>query len=168
MRIKKRYHPHAPSRTSDLAGTGAGLDGSNQPVGAVEGVLILGREAALLRDIGGAGAAEDVADVAGEARLVAVEVGDDGAVDIVEDVVLGEHLGAHAAVDARGGAVLEHRVEDVAGAEAQRGQAGADVDEAVVVVGDVQLACVLVGVAVRVADQAPLFLQCQLMFYLLW
>lgn len=152
----KLCHCHRSQALSDLAGASAGLNSSDQPVSAVEGVLVLGLEAALLGDLGGAGAAEDVADVAGEAGLVAVEVGDDGAVDIVKDVVLGQHLGAHAAVDARGRAVLEDRVEDVARAEAQRGQAGADVDEGVVVVGDAQLALVLCGVAVRVADQASL------------
>lgn len=152
---QKRYH-------LNLAGTSTGLNSGNQPISPIESVVVGRREAALLRDLNSAGPAQDVAHVAGKARLVAVEVRDDGAVHVVEDVVLRQDLCAHAAVDARGGAVLEDRVEDVAGAEAQRGQAGADVDEAVVVVRDAQLARVLVCVAVGVADQAPLFPECQL------
>lgn len=147
FRIKQRQHP-ITLQLSNLAGTSTSLNRSNQPISPVESVLVGGREAALLRDLDGAGPAEDVAHVTGEALLVAVEVRHDGAVDVVEDVVLGQHLRAHAAVDARRRAVLEHRVEDVARAEAQRGQTGADVDEAVVVVGYAQLACVLLCVAV--------------------
>lgn len=47
----------------------------------------------------------------------------------------------------------------MAGAEAEGGQAGANVNKAVVVVGDSQLAGVLLSVAVRVAYQRSLY-QC--------
>lgn len=147
FRIKKRQHPITP-KLSNLARTSTSLNSSNQPISPVKCVIVGGREAALLRDLDGAGPAQDVTHVAGEALLVAVEVRHDGAVDVVKDIVLGQHLGAHAAVDARRWAVLEHRVEDVARAEAQGGQPGADVDEAVVVVGYAELACVLLCVTV--------------------
>jgi hypothetical protein len=78
-----------------------------------------------------------------------------GVLDADEDVALDERLGAHAGVDA-GVAVrvaVVVRVDDVRGAEAEEGHARVDVLPVVVGVGDVQLARVLVAVAVALADE---------------
>lgn len=124
---------------------GAGLNGS-------VGVRHLGE--GTLRGLVGGGAPV-VAAGDGVAILLGVD-GDEGLDDVVEDVVLDEDLGAHAGVDAGDGDILEVVVDDVDGAEADERAARADVAPVVVVVGDVQLARVLVGVGVGVADERVL------------
>jgi hypothetical protein len=64
------------------------------------------------------------------------------------------HSGVHGSVTDR--ASLKVGVDDVGGAEADEGHAAVDVLEVVVGVGDVQLAGVLGGVAVAVADERGL------------
>jgi hypothetical protein len=55
---------------------------------------------------------------------------------------------------------MEGLLEDVAGAEPDRGRAAVDVDPLVVGVRDVECPSVLVGVAVRVTDERSLPLLC--------
>lgn len=64
------------------------------------------------------------------------------------------HSGVDGGVTDR--AALEVGVDDVGGTEADQGHAAVDVLEVVVGVGDVQLAGVLGGVAVAVADERGL------------
>lgn len=72
-----------------------------------------------------------------------------------ERVALNKHLSTHAAVDT-GDATVVARAVNVRGSEADRGETRVDLLEVVVVVGDVQLACVLSGVAVGVTDEGAL------------
>lgn len=65
-------------------------------------------------------------------------------------------MGAHARVDTAGGVVLVARAVEVAGSEANGGQARVDVGEEVVVVGDAELAGIFPGVVIRVADERAL------------
>lgn len=75
---------------------------------------------------------------------------------ILEDGGLNTDLGAHAGIDARRADGQVVVVIDVYGAEADRGVAGVDVKPVVVSVGNVELALVLRGVAVRVTNQRGL------------
>lgn len=65
-------------------------------------------------------------------------------------------MSAHAGVDTREQNAVPVVVDDVHGSEADEGLAAADVLPVVVGVGDVQLALILRGVAVGVADQRAL------------
>lgn len=146
-----RNNPHLQAREGVAGHTdNSSLDGARLNSGV--GVRHLG-EGTLGSLVGGG--APVVAASDGVAILIGVDR-DKGLDDVVEDVVLDEDLGAHAGVDAGDGDVLEIVVDDVDGAEADEGAAGADVAPVVVVVGDVQLARVLVGVGVGVADERVL------------
>lgn len=70
------------------------------------------------------------------------------ALSVLEYGRLNADLGAHAGIDARGADGQVVVVIDVDGAEADGGVAGVDVKPVVVSVGDVELALVLLGVAV--------------------
>ena len=94
---------------------------------------------------------EDVVTLVGVALQVRVEVGDNSPLHAREGVVLHQHLRAHTRVDARDAAAVARAVH-VPGAEADRGETRVDSLPVVVVVGDVQLARVLGGVVVGVAD----------------
>lgn len=76
--------------------------------------------------------------------------------DVAEDSALDECLSAHASVHTAGGDVLVVVVEDVSTSEAEQWCTRADVCPVVVGVGDVELASVLLGVAVAVADERGL------------
>jgi hypothetical protein len=62
-------------------------------------------------------------------------------------------LSTIAGVDGRGKHIFKVVVEDVASTEADGGEAGGDVGEVVVGVGDVEVAGVFGGVVVGVADE---------------
>lgn len=79
----------------------------------------------------------------------------DGLLNAREDSGLDQQLGADTGVDTSGG-VLSVVVVDVAGTEAERGATRVDVGEVVVGVGDDQVAGVLIGVGVAVADERGL------------
>lgn len=156
---------------SDDSSTGLGLDELANAAGRVGSITVsvmshhgytldsrvaVGRSEFLLLGDLGVAVGKDVVLVGGETLLLAVEVGDDGALDVVERVLLDEHLGAHAGVDTGGGNVLVAAAVDVGGAEAHRGSTRVDVGPVVVVVGDVELASVISAGVVAVADQAGL------------
>lgn len=82
------------------------------------------------------------------AWLVAIEVGRDGKADISEAALLDKDLGAHAGVDSRGRAVLKAGAVDVSSAESNGWKARVDVGEVIVVVGDLEIAGILVAVIV--------------------
>lgn len=75
---------------------------------------------------------------------------------LLEGGGLDKDVGTHARVDTSGTNVKVVVVEDVDGAESDRGGTRVDVVPVVVGVGDVELASVLLGVAVRVADKRGL------------
>lgn len=85
--------------------------------------------------------------------LVAIEVGRDGKADVGEAGLLNKDLGTHAGVDSRGWAVLKAGAVDVSSAESDGWQARVDVGEVVVVVGDLEVAGILVAVVVGVANE---------------
>lgn len=96
-------------------------------------------------------------DVVGDnvASLVGVTE-DDGVLGVDEGGGLDEDLGAETSVDGRVEHALVQVVVDVGGAEAHGRTARVDVGPAVVGVGDGQVAGVLVGVGVGVADEGAL------------
>ena len=94
---------------------------------------------------------EDVVTLVGVALQVRVEVGDNSPLYTSERAVLHQHLRTHPRVDARDAAAVARAVH-VPRAEADGGEARVDPLEVVVVVGNVQLARVLGGVVVGVAD----------------
>ena len=83
-------------------------------------------------------------------------VGSNGVGSIGEAVALGENLGAHADVDARALVIHEAAAIDMACAETDAGESAVDVGPAVVVIGHMEGADVLLAIVVRVPDQAPL------------
>lgn len=87
------------------------------------------------------------------ARLVAVQVGRDRKANVGEAGLLYKDLGTHAGVDSRGWTVLEAGAVDVSSTESDGWQAGVDVGEVVVVVGDLEVASVFGAVAVRVSNK---------------
>lgn len=158
---------------SDDSSTGLGLDELANAAGRVGAIITVsvmsqlhgdtldsrvavGRSKLLLLGDLGVAVGKDVVLVGGETLLLAVEVGDDGALDVVERVLLDEHLGTHAGVDTGGGDVLVAAAVDVGSTEAHRGGTRVDVGPVVVVVGDVELASVISAGVVAVADQAGL------------
>lgn len=82
--------------------------------------------------------------------------GADGLGGVGEDGGLDEDLSAHAGVDTGSEDVVVDVVDDVGGTEADRGDTRSDVLPLDVGVGDVELAGVLGGVAVGVADEGAL------------
>lgn len=70
---------------------------------------------------------------------------------VLKHGALNQSLGAHARVDARALLVVVV-IEDVGSAEAQEGAARVDLVEVVVGVGDAEVACILSGVGVGVAN----------------
>ncbi|KAJ8130944.1 hypothetical protein O1611_g2686 [Lasiodiplodia mahajangana] len=90
------------------------------------------RQGANLCDLGRA-VDEDVVSINSVSVLVTVKVCDDSELSGAEVVLFDQELCAHSAVDARCGVVFEARTEDMAGTEAERGQARVDVVPVVVV-----------------------------------
>lgn len=99
----------------------------------------------------GVAVGEDVVAFSSEAILLGVEVSHNSALNIRERVLLDEDLGAHARVDSGNAAVVAGAV-DVGGAEANGRQARVDLGEGVMVIGDLQLACVLGRGAVTMSN----------------
>lgn len=151
QQVGKKETNSLPVEGGTDVGDGAG------DVGSADELVGVGKVRAGDGTLGGRVVAAAEVDVVedGEAIVVGVK-GGDGALGVDKGSRLDEGLGTHAGVDARGGEVLVQRVVDVEGAEADAGVARVDVDPVVVGVGDAEVAGVLVGVAVRVADEGAL------------
>lgn len=108
----------------------------------------------LLSDLS-SGGGEYVVTLVREALLIRVEVGHNGSLNASERGVLDKHLSAHTGVDARNTAIVAGAV-NVGGTETDGGEARVDPLEVVVVVCNAQLALVLCGIAVGVADKRTL------------
>lgn len=102
---------------------------------------------------------ENVVRAGSETFLIRVEVSNDSERDVAEVALLNQDLGTHARVDARGRNIFEAAAVDVSSSEAEGWKAGVDVDPAIVVVGNLELASVLIGVAVGVTDKGSLPLE---------
>lgn len=143
------------------------LDREGVASGAPDGALGLGasHESVLVGDAGeralgglvDAAAEVDIVD-GGSALGLGVDRGD-GSLGVLKGAGLDQDVGTHASVDTSGADGEEVVVVDVDGAEADRGVARVDIEPVVVGVGDVELAGVLGGVAVGVADERGLVLE---------
>lgn len=119
-------------------------------------VLVWDFEIGLLGDLFSGAVFEDVVQAGCETFLVGIEIGDDGELDAAEVALFNQDLGTHARVDTRGRAVFEAAAVDVSSSEAEGWETRVDVDPAVVVVGNLQLASILIAVAVGVAHKRSL------------
>ncbi len=82
---------------------------------------------------------ENVVELHCEPVLVAVQISDDWAASVCEDVGLHKDLSPHPAVDPRRLTILVYIVVDVGSAETEGWKAGVTVVEPVVVIGDTEL-----------------------------
>lgn len=137
------------SLAGDLVLDVSGTDGGDLGVGEAAGA-----QGALRGRVGAAAEADVLGDgVAGLGRVLK----EDGLVGaVVEGGALHKGLGAHAGVDAAGHDGVVVAVDHVQGAEAEQGRARVDALPVVVGVRHAQLAAVLAGVVVRVADERGL------------
>lgn len=142
LQLVKYYHLESGTSNSN----NSSLNFSNIKSGVL--VWHAGKGALLSRR--GAGAVVVVTEH-GVAVLVRVD-GPDGLIDVRKDGAFDEDLGAHAGVDSAGTALVDG-VENVGGAEADRGLAGVDVLPMVVGVGYAEVTGVLVAVGIAVADE---------------
>ena len=99
---------------------------------------------------------KDVVLVNSVAILIGVKVRDNSTLGVGEGVLLDQNLGAHAGVYARGRVVNVAAAVDVTGAKTDGWKTRVHVLEEVVVVRDVELASVLAGIRVGVADKRAL------------
>lgn len=76
-----------------------------------------------------------------------------GVLGVEEITVFDQYLSAHARVDARGGVFFVARAVDMACPKPNRRQPRVDIVPVVVVICHVEMAGVLVGIIIRVADQ---------------
>ena len=97
------------------------------------------------------------------AIFIGVKIRDNSLLGVREGRLFDKHLRAHARVHTGGWVVDVAAAVDMAGTEPNRGKTGAHLLEKVVVVSDVEFACVLCGVRVGVANERALPLHiCQL------
>lgn len=137
------------SLAGDLVPDVSGTDGGDPGVGEAAGA-----QRALGGQVGAAAEVDVLGDgIAGLGRILE----QDGLVGaVVEGGALHKGLAAHAGVDAARHDGVVVAVDHVEGAEAEQGSARVDPLPVVVGIRHAQLAAVLAGVAVRVADQGGL------------
>lgn len=102
------------------------------------------------------GVVENVVPLDGITIRAGIKIGNNGEHDVGEMVLLNEDLSTHARVDSGSWDITVTVGEHVASTESKRWETRVDVDERVVVVGDAELATILRGVAIGVADEGAL------------
>jgi hypothetical protein len=116
-------------------------------------VVVWDRERGLLSDLIGRAIGKNIVQACSKPFLVRVKVCDDGELHVAEVALLNQDLSTHTRINARGLSILEAAAVDVPSSEAEGWETGVDVDPAVVVVGNLEEPSILIGIAVRVADQ---------------
>lgn len=139
----------------DNTGTGLLLEMLTDTIRRVGSVIIRRNEILLLRNLR-LTVLKKVVLLNRESILLRVKVCDNRALNVNKSSGLHEDLSAHARVHSRGGKILITAAVNMCGSETNGGSTAVDVTPVVVVVSDVELAGVLITVAIAMADETGL------------